>query len=592
MYVGAPVGQTLTMCLWAMSLRESARVDRFAAEFESAVHVFEQQLAQLDAAAESERRLRVEERAALQRRCQVEAETFVRHEVKNGLLDALGDLEALQQQLAREAPLPPAPRRPPSPSPNQGPGPRERRRSASASAGDDFVHGGPRAPAFPDLHAVARPASAAQQLEQVLSLASTLSTVAATLQDTLDTVLSSAVVSDVLAGTYVPMRRAVDVIDVACAAKPSALVTALQATPLSLSVPTDSKILRFILVNALSNAGKYGARGEPVQLHAEAFPASEKQRVVIRVTNKAGEGHARLVAHPDPAAIFESGVRLHDNPDEGVNGDAVGKARSMSAGQGAWIMQRCAAVLGGQCAIRFEHDHTVFTLTFDAPLAADPPRLSGKGLARQASVLAPPDGKLPRPWAPPFETLFVVLEDSPSQRRLLVRYLAKLSAAAGKDDRTMVFGDSPNCVENFVPHVVDRLLRAAPTVHLVALLDDHLKLDDSVRTVVVSGINLGVELRAAMAAAGLEHRALLIARSGEAQRHVPRGRMLAPESSARAVRYLALGNEDPGDCAVYLSKLHGAVPKSCSFDHFCMMIRDLYEARFADAPEPQELPRI
>jgi len=534
-------------------------VDRFAAEFESAVHVFEQQLAQLDAAAESERRLRVEERAALQRRCQVEAETFVRHEVKNGLLDALGDLEALQQQLAREAPLPP------SPSPNQGPGPRERRRSASASAGDDFVHGGPRAPAFPDLHAVARPASAAQQLEQVLSLASTLSTVAATLQDTLDTVLSSAVVSDVLAGTYVPMRRAVDVIDVACAAKPSALVTALQATPLSLSVPTDSKILRFILVNALSNAGKYGARGEPVQLHAEAFPASEKQRVVIRVTNKAGEGHARLVAHPDPAAIFESGVRLHDNPDEGVNGDAVGKARSMSAGQGAWIMQRCAAVLGGQCAIRFEHDHTVFTLTFDAPLAADPPRLSGKGLARQASVLAPPDGKLPRPWAPPFETLFVVLEDSPSQRRLLVRYLAKLSAAAGKDDRTMVFGDSPNCVENFVPHVVDRLLRAAPTVHLVALLDDHLKLDDSVRTVVVSGINLGVELRAAMAAAGLEHRALLIARSG---------------------------NEDPGDCAVYLSKLHGAVPKSCSFDHFCMMIRDLYEARFADAPEPQELPRI
>jgi hypothetical protein len=203
--------------------------------------------------------------------------------------------------------------------------------------------------------------------------------------------------------------------------------------------------------------------------------------------------------------------------------------------------------------------------------------------------LAPADGKPVRAWAPPFETLFVVLEDSPSQRRLLVRYLAKLSAAAGKDDRTMVFGDSPNCVDTFVPFVVDRLKRAAPNVHLVALLDDHLKLDDSVRTVVVSGIQLGVELRAAMAAAGLEHRVLLIARSGKSlflKRRL--FRRLFKSSQRRPI----LGNEDPDDCAIYLSKLHGAVPKSCSFDHFCLMMHDLYEARFQDQPEAEELPRI
>ena len=107
------------------------------------------------------------------------------------------------------------------------------------------------------------------------------------------------------------------------------------------SLETDPALLKYIHGNALSNAVKYGQAHGPVATEVEYLDGE----LIVRVTNKPGQGYDRLLALADPRVVFEKGARIHE-------GTAAEKGYRTSAGDGAWIMQLSAQALGGSCRIK------------------------------------------------------------------------------------------------------------------------------------------------------------------------------------------------------------------------------------------------
>ena len=71
----------------------------------------------------------------------------------------------------------------------------------------------------------------------------------------------------------------------------------------------------------------------------------------MRIENEPGNNHEKLVELEDPGVIFEQGTRL-DPSDKELN--------ARSSGDGAWIINECSKISGGQCSIKFLPDKTVF----------------------------------------------------------------------------------------------------------------------------------------------------------------------------------------------------------------------------------------
>jgi hypothetical protein len=166
------------------------------------------------------------------------------------------------------------------------------------------------------------------------------------LRHTLSTVLAQAMARDVIHGAYTPRPEPINLRDVLVRGEGHAERFAMSTLNSPFPVlELDPKLVFHIHRNAVSNACKYGERGGEVRTELSHLEGT----LTLRVFNRPGEGHAKLRALDDTGCIFKKGTRLHPTD-------------SVSSGDGAWIMAKCAEAMDGTCSISFSEQGTVFEL--------------------------------------------------------------------------------------------------------------------------------------------------------------------------------------------------------------------------------------
>jgi len=242
-----------------------------------------------------------------------DANRFTRHEVKNGLLAAIGLCDSLKENGNKSSTL----------------------LSTSASSNNEISH--------------------SQQI--VLELGSTL-------HEILDTILAEAMARDVIHEVYEPKLERVNVANlIHSTMKSTASAESMKRFPV-VTKPSplpefalDPQLLKYIHRNAVSNACKYGKRGGVVMTEIEWHEATAMLQ--LKVINLPGDKHEEILALGNLAAeiIFSPTKRLP------VHSGDRGEVASHSAGDGAWIMYNCAKTLKGTCDVQFDTDRTTFTVT-------------------------------------------------------------------------------------------------------------------------------------------------------------------------------------------------------------------------------------
>jgi len=231
-----------------------------------------------------------------------EANRFTRHEVKNGLLAAIGLYESLcdaqKNQLAKTR--------------DNTPGIRD------ADLSDDVVR--------------------------------SMNELGKSLHETLDTILIEAMTRDLIHDLYRPHREKVNISTVLSGghSSPSALdisgVRNLTRFPL-ICRPSplplfyfDPNLLRYLHREALSNACKYGRTGGTVL--TEIIYDEKQQRLQINVINLPGENHDKLIQLGSEAEemVFSKGCQVHETFQETASRGSTNKKSEAAAppGDGGW----------------------------------------------------------------------------------------------------------------------------------------------------------------------------------------------------------------------------------------------------------------
>jgi len=177
-----------------------------------------------------------------------------------------------------------------------------------------------------------------------------------TLHEVLDTILAEAMARDVIHEVYEPKLERVNVPQLISesmninTSKASAARFPINTTPSPLpDYALDPQLLKYIHRNAISNACKYGKRGGIVQTRVQWD--KEKGQLRMDVVNLPGEKHAEILKLGALASevVFSPRRRLTMHC---LGGDNNQVSASHSSGDGAWIMHKCAKTLGGNCEIK------------------------------------------------------------------------------------------------------------------------------------------------------------------------------------------------------------------------------------------------
>jgi len=380
-----------------------------------------------------------------ERKKDAEANRFTRHEVKNGLLAAIGLVDSLKESMGTDF--------------------SSMRASASSAASGGNNSNGNEPSAL-------RSSFRNRRETQVKAPSSrTILELDQTLHEVLDTVMAEAMARDVLHGVYEPKAEEVDVKHV-LSRRETANETRFPFLVNPYPFPRlllDPQLLRYIHRNAVSNAIKYGRPGGAVTTDIHYDSIREELRVTV--VNEPGRGHQRLLElnQQDVDKIFLAGTRLEANV-ESVASDE-GSFVSTSAGDGAWIMQRCARVMGGHCFIKFEYQRTIFSLYCPS-----------KTWSKVPDVISVTEG--PTIFALPTNTWGVAIDDSGIQRKLLNRFL-KLAGVT--EERRIVLGSNSEEVLGFT-NFLGNLVKENPSDKFLVIVDENLDiLDGGMHQQTVSG---------------------------------------------------------------------------------------------------------
>ena len=266
---------------------------------------------------------------------------------------------------------------------------------------------------------------------------------------------------------------------------------------------SDLGLFKCIHGNAIRNALKYGKKGG--RIITEAAYSADTGEFEMKIINMPGPGHHELVAMGSRARelVFAHGTRLHKDSDLGQ--------RSHSAGDGAWIMHKCAKILGGSVEISFEETRTVFVFTahckvFDAP-------------TREIEHVSLPPGV----WG-------IGIDDSKIQRKLLRRFFIH---AGILENHQIILGQNSDEISTFVDFVVD-FVKRHPNDLFFIIADENLELgDDITNHETISGSECIQRIRVT----------------------------LDPEQENRMLALVRSANDSPKDLAIYTSRAHGYMPK-------------------------------
>jgi hypothetical protein len=391
-------------------------------------------------------------RETVSRQKDEEANRFTRHEVKNGIL-------------------------------------------VSIAAADGFL----------EMHEQARSAGEVTSSAYDLAFLRRLGDLRALMQGTLDLVLAQAMARDVTHGSYSPAMERVQLEAVLDASAGRADRFELGCAPSPFpALFTDPQLLFLIHRNALSNACKYGAKGAAVRTELEY----DGSVLVMRVVNQNGRGHARLLTQADSSrAVFEKGRRLHLDLEEADGAHGPHGLAAVSAGDGCWIMQKCAEALHGRCAIEFGERETTFTLECPARLFVSAEQIKRFELPAHARAIG--------------------IDDSRVQRFILTKMFGALGASG---ERVRVLGGTDEEITSFA-EIVAADVRAHPSACFLIVVDENLELSDHSRT--VSG-------------------SALVKRARDA---------LGPELEKRLCTLVRSANDSPSDRLTYCERAHGVLPK-------------------------------
>lgn len=355
------------------------------------------------------------------------------------------------------------------------------------------------------------------------------------LREVLDTILQQAMARDLIHEVYVPRVERVNICSILRenytgsdnSKRRFPLVTYPDELPLFLF---DAQLLRLVYRNAISNACKYGKQGGTVttELHFD----SQKNELKLDVINEPGENHGDLLNLGAEAeqAVFLPGKRLFPlqryyqiktssaNSDNPLRIPSVSDLQDLnSSGDGAWIIDRCAKTLGGNAGIKFLKDKTVFSLKCPiTPVNIDVHRNDFYDLV---------DFKLPE------NTWGIAIDDSKIQRKLMMRFL--LLAGIDKD-KIAIKGKDSNEIQNF-PTFVMNIIKSHPNDYFLVIADENLDIVEmSSHHKTVSG-SYCIELIRQQLDPGLEKNMFCLIRSA---------------------------NDSSQDIALYTQRAHGFLPKT------------------------------
>ncbi|CAJ1964572.1 unnamed protein product [Cylindrotheca closterium] len=414
---------------------------------------------------------------ATARKKDAEANRFTRHEVKNGLLAAIHLCDSLKDTSFNGD---------------------DESSKDSSTASDSGQSGVARAPARKKT--IAEPKAEVSVYTRELDK---------TLRTILDTILSEAMARDVIHGNYEPKMERVELKRLLNAGEMRSDRFKLNTTPSPLpSLYIDPQLLLYIHRNAVSNACKYGQTGGDVTTEIVYDESSEVLR--IEVVNLPGPEHERLLRLGDQAAtlVFEPGRRLHSEHD----GGSQVRRGTHSAGDGAWIIWKCAETLRGKANIRFEQERTVFSLICPAK------RFGQRAI--QSEIFQIPSNA----WG-------IAIDDSKIQRRLLSKFL---SHAGVPESRQIIQGSTAEEIRAFDSFLVDLVEKNSEDYFLV-IVDENLDItENGTLRSTVSGSECIQRVR----------------------------QRLAPEHERRILGLVRSANDSSQDIASYLSRAHGFVSKA------------------------------
>jgi hypothetical protein len=359
---------------------------------------------------EAEKKL-IEEVTA--RRKDAEANRFSRHEVKNGILAAIGLLDSLRE------------------------GPQRHRFVETISKASDSI---------------------ASEQDNV-GYDECLGELDNTLRDILDTIMDHAMSKELIYEEYEARTERIHVPEVLSAIRrhtsthDSRFSVVMEPTDFP-TLGLDPRLLRYIYQNAVSNACRYGRTDGGVETFLSYDTDNKEFR--MEVVNAPGRGHEKLAALDQEevrALVFSPGTSLHTKSEDEQSVTVAG-----ASGDGAWIMQKCARTLKGECDFRFEKDRTVFS--FHCPVRAYYTIENGGEILISHDFSTLPEGT----WG-------IVIDDSGIQRKLMNRFL---KIAGIEVEKRLIVGKDAKEIYGFCDLIVN-LMRENPKDKFLVIADENLE---------------------------------------------------------------------------------------------------------------------
>jgi len=345
------------------------------------------------------------------------------------------------------------------------------------------------------------------------------------LREVLDTLMTEAMTRDVVNEMYQPQNEITDIRSLLSKTNHMASSDVDDRFPIFESMDPFPKILIdpdlvcLFHRHAVSNAVKYGKPGGVVQTRL-AYETKNKQ-LLISVTNQPGNNHAVLVEmnEDETAKIFSAGtsLKVNNRPVDKASDDLFAKT---PAGDGAWIMQKCAMTMGGQCTIKFEKNSTTLFLSCPADVASDDLYTSGVLEKDSASLFEVPKNT----WG-------IAVDDSGIQRKLMDRFM---SVAGIERSRRRILGGSDQEILGFNEYL-EKLIRENPDDRFLVIVDETL--------IVVEENGSQKTISGSKCIASLLH-------------------ILKPEDSQRLLALVRSEADSSIDIAMYKARTHGFISKS------------------------------
>tara|TARA_B100000085_G_scaffold275103_1_gene292625 strand:- start:1796 stop:4306 length:2511 start_codon:yes stop_codon:yes gene_type:complete len=187
------------------------------------------------------------------RKKDAEANSFIRHEVKNGLFSAIGQVDSMKEMYIN-------------------------------AIKDNDVYS-------VDFHS---------------DVINRFGEIAYDLDGTLQTVLSEAMAKDIMNNEYIARKEKVNIGDLINRIKGDRYKWFLNPKEIP-NILSDGQLLFYIIRNALSNANKYGKEWADITIMISIV----NTKLIINIENEPGVNHDKLVNLDNHNIIFEKGVKLH-----------------------------------------------------------------------------------------------------------------------------------------------------------------------------------------------------------------------------------------------------------------------------------------